>query len=297
MLARADWLEAAQRLQEGRSTRITHWCGPGKPLLITHKAHQWDCYCHRCGEGGVEEKRLTLAERIERRAQVQAADDAIKHQVALPMPANFDVETWPTEALLWLAKASIARPEIEELGCYYHDPSGRVVLPVVDGEAITYWQARSVDGREPKYINPKVDRQHLVAKFGEGETLVLTEDVLSAYRIGQVTEAWSLMGTKLTDRIASDILRRGGKVLVWLDPDWQHSEGHRPGVKAGIAITKQLHAMGITARRVISRADPKLLSRREILWHLQPSSSQSSSSTYAAKQTKQPGRQTSSRSR
>ncbi len=210
----------------------------------------------------------SLSERIARRAQEREVDDAMTQSVhgviTLPTPVNFDVETWPSEARVWLYKAALDRTDIGKLGLYHHEPSGRVVLPVFERERLIYWQARSVDGRQPKYINPKVNRQRLVAKFGRGDPLVLTEDVLSAYRVGQLTEAWSLMGTKLTDYIATDILKRGGRVLVWLDPDWQYPEGKRPGVIAAKKITNQLRSMGVQVERIVSRADPKLLSRREI---------------------------------
>ena len=89
-------------------------------------------------------------------------------------------------------------------------------------------------------------------------------DILSAYRVGQVTEAWSLIGVNMNDRIATRILRRGGPVAVWLDPDWNYPEGKRPGVIAAKRITQILQLMGIDVRRITSRADPKNLSQREI---------------------------------
>lgn len=85
---------------------------------------------------------------------------------------------------------------------------------------------------------------------------MLTEDVLSAFRVGKLTEAWSLMGTSLTDHVAASI-RPDTRVLVWLDPD-------PAGTKAARAIVNQLSGIGVEARRIKSRADPKCLSNREI---------------------------------
>ncbi|MGA4005336.1 hypothetical protein ACI2US_03080 [Ralstonia nicotianae] len=260
-----DWLDRAKALDEGRSARIQHGCGPGKVLSIRHDADCWRAYCFRCDLPGVVHKPVeSLSERIARRAKEKEVDDALQQSVTLPSPVNFDVETWPSEARVWLYKAALDRTDIAKLGVYLHEPSRRVVVPVFDQGSLVYWQARSVDGRQPKYINPQVNRQRLVAKFGRGDPLVLTEDVLSAYRVGWHTEAWSLMGTKLTDYIATAILKRGGRVLVWLDPDWQYPAGKRPGVIAAKKITNQLRSMGVQVERIVSRADPKLLSRREI---------------------------------
>ncbi|APU00320.1 DNA primase [Ralstonia phage RS-PII-1] len=265
MLDLKGWLPQAQALDEGRSARVDHDCGPGRTLTVHHEADRWWGYCFRCNDHGYEAKPAeSLAERLARRRREQDVDEALEHSVSLPTPINFDVDSWPMAARLWLYKAALGRREIKELGVYWHEPSGRVVVPVFDSQRPVYWQARSVDGRAPKYINPKVDRQHIVARFGQGEVLVLTEDTLSAYRVGQHTEAWSLMGVKLNDIIAARIVRRGGPVLVWLDPDWQYPEGKRPGVIAAKKITRQLSSMGIPVQRITSRADPKLLSRREI---------------------------------
>jgi len=57
---------------------------------------------------------------------------------------------------------------------------------------------------------------------------------------------------------------RGGRVAVMLDPDWNYPAGERPGVIAGIKIVRRLRSVGIDAERIVMRADPKLLSKREI---------------------------------
>ncbi len=233
--------------------------------MVNHEADCWSAYCFRCNDKGwLPKPAESLSQRIERRARQQAQDEAAQAAPALPQPANYDVATWPAAAALWLHKASLGRPEIAQLGAYFHEPTGRVVLPVYRDGKPAYWSARSVDGRTPKYLNSATDRADLVAEYGTGDTLVLTEDILSAYRVGQVTEAWSLLGVSMNDRIAARIIKRGGPVAVWLDPDWSYPVGKRPGVIAAKRITRQLQLMGVDARRITSRADPKLLSQREI---------------------------------
>jgi DNA primase len=164
-------------------------------------------------------------------------------------------------AAVWLYKASIGKPEIAEIGAYWHEPTARVVVPVIEGEEIVYWQARDPwwvrSSKRPKYLNPPTDKQHLAAKYGRGDPLVLTEDVLSAFRVGQVTEAWSLLGTNLTDPVLIRIIDRGGKVRVWLDPD-------AAGRKASRRIINRLTACGVDAEAIHTQRDPKLYSRRDI---------------------------------
>lgn len=262
MLDPKTWLEAAQATDEGKSRRVDHHCGDGRTLKVSHGERGWSAFCFRCDDKGWFPKpQESLSERIARRARETAQDERTASSVALPEPINTDAATWPIKAAVWLYKAGIGRPEIAELGAYWHEPTARVVLPVIDGEDVVYWQARDpfwTRGSErPKYINPETDKQHLVAKYGRGDPLVLTEDVLSAFRVGQLTEAWSLLGTNLTDPVLARILKRGGAVRVWLDPD-------KAGRKASRTILNRLTACGVDADAITTQRDPKLYSRRDI---------------------------------
>ena len=229
---------------------------------MSNEERGWSAFCFRCDDKGWFPKpQESLSERIARRAREAAQDLNTASSVALPEPINTDIATWPVKAAVWLYKAGIGKPEIDQLGAYYHEPTGRVVVPVIDGDEVIYWQARDplwtrLSDR-PKYINPSIDKQHLVAKYGRGDPLVLTEDVLSAFRVGQVTEAWSLLGTNLTDPVLVRIIERGGKVRVWLDPD-------AAGRKASRTIINRLTACGVDASAIHTQRDPKLYSRRDI---------------------------------
>jgi hypothetical protein len=269
MLDPKTWFPQAERLNEGGRTRSAHLCGPGSVLMLGRDRAGWNAYCFRCADHGfVPAPAESLAERIARRAGEQAQDAALAASVTLPSPANHDIDSWPVDARLWLYKAGLGRPEIADLGVYYHPPSNRLVLPVLGPAGPIYWQARSIDGRQPKYLNSPTGRDGLVAEFGQGDKLVLTEDILSAYRVGQVTEAWSLIGVHMNDAMTARIVRHGKPVAVWLDPDWAYPVGKRPGVVAAKRITRTLQLAGLDVSRITSRADPKFLSQREIRTHV-----------------------------
>lgn len=262
MLDLKTWLDAAQATGEGRSRRVDHHCGGGRTLKVSNQERGWSAFCFRCDDTGYFPKpQETLSERIARRGQETAQDARAATAITLPEPLNTDVATWPVSAAAWLYKAGIGKPEIAELGAYWHAPTARVVLPVIEGGKVVYWQARDTfwnrTARRPKYLNPSIDKQHLVAKYGYGQPLVLTEDVLSAFRVGQVTEAWSLLGTNLTDAVLVHVIERGGRVCVWLDPD-------PAGRKASRTIINQLMACGVDVSPIHMQHDPKRYSRREI---------------------------------
>lgn len=258
MLDPATWLSQAQELAEGQSKRSTHDCGDGKVLTVDHKANGWGAWCHRCNEPGwVFKPTPTIAERMARLRKGQQADASMQASVRPPKPANFDPSTWPLEARVWLYKAGIGNDLIRELGFYHHEPTKRVVMPVIENDKLVYWQARGFSPEFAKYLNPSVPDKPAF-KRGNGSVLVLTEDILSAVRVGGVTEAWCLMGTTLTEKMLAAIIGAGKPVRVWLDPDGA-------GIKGMRKFVPKLRAMGIDAKSIRSAKDPKYYSREEIV--------------------------------
>lgn len=265
MLDPAGWLAAAQALDEGKTERLPHDCGLGDTLIVNHKPTGWAAYCHRCADKGWVPKPLpSLAERQARREAQAAAERAVREDPRPPMPADFNVPGWPLAARVWLYKAALFDSDIADLGAYYNPRLNRVVLPVTDGHGkVVYWQARSITGDGPKYINPRVDKSDLVACYGSDDIIVLTEDILSAYRVGQVSQGWSLLGTKISTPVLARLLAEGKPVLVWLDDDHGRQFGN-PGQEAAGKIMRTLTNVGIVCHNVVTKQDPKLLSRAEI---------------------------------
>jgi len=262
-----DWLAFAQSLPEGTHKKYAHHCGPGEPRIVNHKRDGWGWSCFRCPEGSnrgwVPRPAESLTEKIARLQRVQAAEQAAQRDTSPPTPAEYEPNAWPLDARVWLYKAGISNVEIKQLGYYWNPRIARVVLPVLneDGKCV-YWQARTMDKTNPrKYLNPSVDKDSLVARFGLGASIVLTEDLLSAYRVSRAgVEGWSLLGTKLSTHVATEVLKAHKPVAVWLDPD-------KAGRTAAARIIKKLRAYGVPVFNVVSERDPKLLSKEDI-WTL-----------------------------
>jgi hypothetical protein len=193
---------------------------------------------------------------------VQAVERAASVSVSLPSPKVLEPHLWPLAARCWLYVAGISNIEIQQLGFYWHPRMERVVLPVKDenGEVI-YWQARTLDKTNVrKYTNPNVPKDCLLARYGTGGAIVLTEDILSAYKVSRAGyEGISLLGTKLSVYAATQLLRDKRPKFLWLDPD-------DAGRKAAARILKTLRAYGVPVTNVVSERDPKLLSKGEIIW-------------------------------
>jgi DNA primase len=253
MLDQASWLPQAQSLQIGQKRYREHDCGPGRKLVVSRDTKGYNAWCFRCSDSGYAPgPQLTLAQRVEEARRARASDDAVRAAFELPAPRCYAMEEWPAGARMWLHKAGLGRPEVATLGAFFHGGTQRVVIPLLEDGEVVFWQARAYqEGRQPKYLSPPVDRSTLLPRYGHADRIVLTEDLLSAFKIGLVGEAWCLMGTHANPRLIAGLLHRQAPVAIWLDPDG-------PGKRAAAKVHKQLKAYGIEARVIRSGRDPKL---------------------------------------
>lgn len=250
----ASWLSKAQALPLGGRARVDHDCGPGRTLTIRHDETGLHAFCFRCNDKGwAPPAPVSLEVRLKRLSAMTEADERTAASTELPEPRLYNWADWPEPCRIWLLKAGLSRADSGRLGAYYHPPTNRVVLPVIDPLlGVVFWQARAVDGRQPKYMAPAVGKGHAIPRYGSAPDVTLTEDILSAYKVGLVGEGWALIGTSLSRWHLSELLKRNAKVNVWLDPD-------RPGQKAATKVLATLRATGITARNILSHVDPKLI--------------------------------------
>ena len=245
------WLEVAHQLPFGHKKRIRHDCSESRDLLVSHGENGYSAYCFRCGNVGFEGfgyRNLAELERIK-----QLNDTVEVHTRELPEDFTLHI---PDVHTTWLSSAGISAVRAQRLGIGWSDKLQRVVLPIYDGFGkILYWQARAVrEGHKPKYSNPAVSKSDLLYWQSPNESkdlVVVTEDILSAIRIGKHVCAASILGTKTSDSQASQ-LSAFKEVVYWLDPDDAGYEGARVGCRKLGLVTR--------TREIRSEADPKNLS-------------------------------------
>ena len=267
MLSLASWKDKALALGPGERSRTDHDCGPGRTLTIKREDSGYNAFCFRCNDHGyIAAAPEPLDVRLKRLQKQHDADASIQNAVCLPTPQVTAWADWPAASRLWLLKAGLSSADLPRLGAYYHPPTNRVVLPVLDPSLrILFWQARATDGRQPKYMAPLVDKTGVIPMYGKAQDVTLTEDILSAYKVGTVAEGWSLLGTSISKATLAALVARGCRVNVWLDPD-------PPGRRAAAKVLATLRGTGIEARDIRSSVDPKLVHKQQIkeylLWHL-----------------------------
>lgn len=259
MLSPASWEKHVSDLEIGGRVRVDHDCGPGRTLTVRHDEKGYHAFCFRCNDSGWQPPApVPLAVRLERMRKMHEAESKFSQSVELPEPQVRAWAEWPEPCRLWLLKAGLTSVDLPRLGAYYHPPTDRVVVPVLTRSGgVLFWQARAVDKRLPKYMAPPVDKSGIVPMYGKAEVVTLTEDLLSAYKVGKVGEGWSLLGTSLSNTALALLIARRCRVNVWLDPD-------AAGQRAARKVLAKLRSVGIECRSIVSKVDPKLVHRVDI---------------------------------
>ena len=253
----ANVLALADQLKLGQKRRVEHDCGEGKTMVVSRTERGTSYWCHRCHDKGWIPAERSLADRIAALNEATEWDGTAQQSLELPGPGKMNPQDWPDEPRLWLYKAGFSNDEIRRHGWYWNPKMERVILPVkVDGKTI-YWQGRGFDSARPKALNPTVNREGLVAKYGQGGWIALTEDMLSAAKVGGVGEAWALLGTVLSYSTALALSEAGRPLLLMLDDD---PAGRRGAAEAA----KTLNLLGVRNHQVYFGKDPKLVSRAVI---------------------------------
>lgn len=267
MIPLDEWFPQAQRKLVGgrRSVRGDHACGDPGSLQMSKNGNEWLAYCHRCGDTGFFREQETPEEKFERMRTQLVADRKAMATTELPVCTSTDPLDWPDKDKLWFYRMGISHRRMRELGLYWNADMRRVVLPIHDDGRVVFWMARSQTAM-PKWTGPSVSKRGLAARYGvgSGKYIVLTEDPLSAYKIGLVCEAWSLLGTKLAPKHAAALVRAGREVVVWLDDDQGRANGSNPGQEAAASIAAELLVYGLTVHNMKSDRDPKYYTQQQL---------------------------------
>jgi hypothetical protein len=259
MLPYEEWLSEAQKLTEGRSDRVGHLCGEGDVLIIEHNSEGYRAYCHRCHEGGWKPHgRQSLDKQL---ARWESSNADITRNSEIVLPRDYSNNIHPN-GLIWLSRGGITSRLIDKYRIGYSEHFGRVFLPVYDSGVLVYYQARAVHkGQTPKYINPRTDKSNI--RFvslpnDDKQTLVVTEDILSAIRVGEVKgfTGCSILGTTASP---SDInfINSYPETVLWFDPD-------AAGRKCTKVLSRSLGMLGRDCRVIRSTRDPKVYTHKEL---------------------------------
>jgi hypothetical protein len=273
MIKEPAWLPAARALPYGTKTKIRCTeCNTDKTLMISHGNRGCSAYCFRasCGFNDFRPHgELSLAALRQR----QLDTEALLRTTSVSLPTDCTDELSP-DARVWLLKGGVNEHLRSTYGIQYSPRLDRVILPVRKSGSLLGYTARALNGSTPKYIakfanqsdavflsNPATVLTDAQQKESISLDLVITEDVLSAIRVGRTVPAAAILGTAFTDshlsRLQSALEGTDRRVGVWTD-------GDKAGRHSSVRIRRMLQLVGCTVQNIRTERDPKLYSNREI---------------------------------
>lgn len=245
------------RIPDGASIKIPHpGCSESPALKITNTVDGFTCHCFKCHEHVFSwHEDQSKRDRLLRQEHADALTK-IKAEGSRELPADFSQSIAP-RGLSWLGNGGWTLSLIAEYRVGWSESLGRVVFPLYDNNCYQGFTARAVfDKQSPKYwTNAPSDSVWYSGQAAD--SLVITEDILSAGRVGKVTPAASMLGTSIKQATLLRMVRGLSSVCVWLDDD---NAGHHAAAK----IDSILRWLPVEVHNLCTERDPKHLTTREI---------------------------------
>jgi len=222
----------------GQSIKVPHeGCSDSNALSITMEVEGYLCYCFKCGRKGfLRHEDSSFRDRHRREAE-RAAYSAARLRDSFDLPG--DATRSLDSAANWSDLLGRCIFRIQPAGyiarAVFNDQFPKYFTKAPRGGGL-YWQSEPIDTR-----------------------VCLTEDILSAGRVGQIYPAMAILGT---DSFNWDIIMRCEQVLIWTD-------GDAGGDKARHKIRKVLQwCPDIQTLDIKTPKDPKAYTNEEIQRHL-----------------------------
>lgn len=242
----------------GQSRKIPHKnCSESNALSITMEVEGYVCYCFKCGgKGFLAHEDSTFRDRKRREAERDAFRAAQQNDsFSLPSDATSRLDD---QAIAWLGKGGWTQTLIFKHKPYWSESLGRCLFGIRPAGYI----ARAVfNDQFPKYLTKGPRGGGLYWQSEPISTRVcLTEDILSAGRVGQMYPAMAILGT---DSFNWDIIMRCKQVLIWTD-------GDAGGDKARQKIRQTLQWVpDVQVLDIKTSHDPKFYTNKNIMRFLQ----------------------------
>jgi hypothetical protein len=236
-VSKMPWSEVKQiaddfsHLSCGQKVRTNHNsvdCAGGSNSMIVERKddNSVGIHCFRCGGRGWFGTGASVAGLKSRAASYKGGIKAQRGKFKLPRDCTKTQADWPAQARVFVRQAGLTDKEVADHEIMYSEEIGRVVIPVgldrsgADTTVDSFQTRRVLLGDKlPKYLSYTNWPTSFYVPLA-GETLVLTEDVLSAIRVSRHLPALALLGVKLQPHHIKLIHDEGfKKFIVWLDDD------------------------------------------------------------------------------
>lgn len=190
----------------------------GNNLTIYLDGHT---HCYACGK---HDHAQTTLEDIRKLAE--GRDKLNLQEVAdsqLEFPRDYtplNEALYAKEGIRWIKGYGITDDEIEKHHIGWSSDRNMLIFPVYDtAGSLVMWQGRNFQtGQKYLTFGNKSDIMYLCGNSKSG-TVVVTEDLVSAIKVGRVFQAMPLWGASMTVGLMQKLADRFDDMGVWLDRD------------------------------------------------------------------------------
>lgn len=174
----------------------------------------------------------------------------------LTLPIDCDI-TYPERATAWCAKFGITKTDLLNNNVMWSESMQRLIFPIYGDGWLIAWQGRyfgtqgSALTKVPKWYG-KGNLKDTFNILGKGNTLILTEDILSAIKVAKCgVMAMPLYGCVVGGvrfKRLITMLEQDTTIKIWLDPD-KRTEA--------VKEAKLGSMFGVKCSPIFSEVDPK----------------------------------------
>lgn len=182
--------------------------------------------CHKCGAKGRIQDNGELLVRLDifDKKVKEFQDGKVRSTPVVDLPQEYigPVKRSHGVPYSYLTKRGISQSEINRYRIGYCSTGKfreRVILPIYEGEKLTYFIGRAYTQRSPRYLNSNSGRSKVIFKtFTEPvKEAILVEGIFTAIYVSQVLPAIATLGKVVTEAQCKKIAQVVDKVYVMLD--------------------------------------------------------------------------------
>lgn len=182
-------------------------------------------HCHHCGISGYYRPKETYR-RIQELGSVTTTDNTLTYKEEYET-ANDNYDSFTADSKLWLSSYEFGKSLVDAY--YIKETDDGILLPIFDPDYNIVGTQLRRRVSKPKYLTRSVQPFSYLPEYGD--TIVITEDLLSSYKLNSVGyPALCLLGTKLSKQamallVTAHTLDNVQRAVVWLDDDLAGHKG------------------------------------------------------------------------
>ena len=255
-------------------------CGSRDNVAVYDDGHGW---CFGCRTIVIEPEHRLYTDKVKRRQsnggyrdENKGSGNALEETgstsfLALPSDYSLDIAV---EGVQWLNKYQLTPREIQQNRIGWSAVGWTIrrntpnpieykplmISPVFDVyDNLLMYQARYFGSLKnvPKYWT--VGNRGVLHTIGQGTTIALVEDIISAIKVGRYVTGVPIFGSDISTDLIIKIYNRFKDLVIWLDKD-KRSYAHRRA--------QQVRYMFNSVRVIDSEVDPKEYSNEELKEYL-----------------------------